>query len=517
MSTPLWVTTTRGTSVGTATIEADDETFTITAHGLVNGQQVTVATLTGGAVGVLVVDAPYFVASVATNTFQLRPAPGAPVMTFTSDGGCAVYQTAGIFDGQTLRDAMSGLIAKGGDFNGGFQARGGVFPNGSVSGHVSVSGMTWSTVKIVASVTHSTGGVYTVAHDVDSGSITGADPSQPRIDALDLQIQDHALDASGFARGRIVYTAGTPAAIPVAPGSTANAERIATISVPAGSTTPTILTLPRITTARGGVIPVADSTAYPTTGGRYEGMVLWDSSLDQLVVNMNNGSTWSAVASANGYQYWQTVSFTSSGSFTKASYPGLRAVRIYCQGGGGAGGGGAITGAGSASSGGGGQGGNYAEKWALASALAASETVTIGAGGTGVAGTTGNNGGTTSVGALCSASGGAGGQTSSSTTTWGTPISATPITTATGDLIALGSPGTFGLVNGTSDFALSGAGGSSMWGIGGRPVQSASGAAGFAASGYGGGGGGGGNSNSQGTAVAGGAGAPGRVLIDLYL
>lgn len=300
MSTPLWVTTTRGTSVGTATIEADDDLFTITAHGLVDGQQVTVASLTGGA-SVLVADAPYFAANVTANTFQLRPSPGAPVMTFTLDGGCAVYQAAGIFDGQTLRDAFSGLVAKGGDTSGGFQTRPGVFSSGNIANIVTLTGMTWASVKLVASVPHSTGGMYIVAHDTDGGSITAADPSQPRIDALDLQIQDNALDSSGFARGRIVYTAGTPAAVPVAPTVTANSERLVTISVPAGSTTPTILTNPRSTTARGGVLPVADSTEYPSSGGRYEGMVLWDRSLDQLLVNTNNGSTWVPVASADSY------------------------------------------------------------------------------------------------------------------------------------------------------------------------------------------------------------------------
>lgn len=319
MSTPLWVTTTRGTSVGTATIEADDETFTLTAHGLVNGQQVTIASPTGGATSVLVTDAPYFVASATANTFQLRPSPGAPVMTFTADGGCAVYQTAGQFDGQTLRDAFSGFISRGGA-NGGFQARTGVLPNGAVSNHVSLTGMTWASIKLVAVVAHSTGGMYVVAHDTDGGSITSADPTNPRIDALDLQIQDNVLDSSGFARGRIVYTAGTPAGTPVAPSATANSERLVTISVPAGSTTPTILTNPQPTILRGGVLPVTDSTAYPSAGGRYEGMVLWNSATDQLVVNTNAGSTWSPVASVATFQSERriatTIRTTNTSTFT---------------------------------------------------------------------------------------------------------------------------------------------------------------------------------------------------------
>jgi len=111
MSTPLWVSTTRGTSVGTATIEESDDTFTLTAHGLVNGQQVTVATLTGGATSVLVADAPYFVASAAANTFQLRPSPGAPVMAFATDGGCAVYQAAGLMTRRPCATACPGSFS----------------------------------------------------------------------------------------------------------------------------------------------------------------------------------------------------------------------------------------------------------------------------------------------------------------------------------------------------------------------------------------------------------------------
>lgn len=319
MSTPLWPTTTRGALVGAATIEADDEIFTDTAHGLVNGQQVTVANLSGGATTVLVVDAPYFVANATANTFQLRPAPGAPVMTFGTDGGCDVYQTAGLMDAQTLRDGMSGLVARG-DVAGGFGSRPGVFPRDTTSAHVSVSGMTWTVSNLVANVQHSTGRMYIVPHATENGSVTAADPSQPRIDALDLQVQDNALDSSGFARGRIVYTAGTPAGVPVAPGATANSERLATISVPAASTTPTILTEPRFTVARGGIIPVADSAAYPGSGGRYRGLTLYDIALETFMVNTNAGSTWEPIASTESFKSFRRIATnvrtTNSSTFT---------------------------------------------------------------------------------------------------------------------------------------------------------------------------------------------------------
>jgi hypothetical protein len=43
-----------------------------------------------------------------------------------------------------------------------------------------------------------------------------------------------------------------------------------------------------------------------------------------------------------GYQYRERFTFTSSGTFVKADYPWLRAIRVRCVGGGGAGGGTAL-------------------------------------------------------------------------------------------------------------------------------------------------------------------------------
>jgi hypothetical protein len=319
MSTPLWPTTTRGALVGAATIEESDDTFSDAAHGLVNGQQVTVANLSGGALNVLVVDAAYFVANATANTYQLRPSPGAPVMTFTADGGCDVYLTAGLMEAQTLRNALAGLIARA-DGAGGFNARTGLFPGGNEAAQITTSGMTWSTVDMVVAVRHSTGGIYIVPQPAENGSITAADPSQGRIDALDLQIQDHALDSSGFARGRLVYVAGTPAAVPVEPLVTANSERVSTWTVAASATSTGTPALPRFTTARGGIIPVASSASYPGSGSRYKGLVLYDIALKAFVVNTNAGATWEVIASVDAAKAVRRIATvertTNSSTFT---------------------------------------------------------------------------------------------------------------------------------------------------------------------------------------------------------
>jgi hypothetical protein len=95
--------------------------------------------------------------------------------------------------------------------------------------------------------------------------------------------------------------------------------------------------------------------------------------------------------------------FTSSGTWTKPA--GCRLVHVKIVGGGGSGGNGTAGGTGAG-------GGGYSEKF-ITSGLGATETVTVGAGGTAVTnGNNGNTGGTTSFGSHFSATGGTGGKTS---------------------------------------------------------------------------------------------------------
>lgn len=220
-----------------------------------------------------------------------------------------------------------------------------------------------------------------------------------------------------------------------------------------------------------------------------------------------------------GYVYSETVYYTTNGNFSKGSYAGLQAVRVRVQAAGNAGGGAPATGASQTSGGSGGASGGYAESFLLAASLAATETVTVGTGGTGVSGAAGNEGGDSSFGTLVVADHGDANSVGLSSTVAGTPglVSGGRGTyTQTGQLTIAGAGGGAGGRLGTTG-ALGGVGGSSPLGEGGSGNGITTGTGqGQAGKGYGSGGSGSciGPSNS---ALAGGAGADGIVIIDIYV
>ncbi len=222
-----------------------------------------------------------------------------------------------------------------------------------------------------------------------------------------------------------------------------------------------------------------------------------------------------------GYRFSQTIKFTGSGSFTKATYPGLRMVVIHAVGSGGGGGGVGSTISTEVRAGAGGGGGGYGRSQVLASALSASETVTVGAGGAGGVGNAdGADGNDSSVGAHASGRAGERGRLGVAIGVGKVQPGATPgegLDGSTGDVIRRGGSGDSGLASGVSDRFQGGQGGTSGFGGGGGRGASVSTAATNGAVGgeFGGGGGGAGARQSQ-SAQNGGAGGAGIVLIDLY-
>jgi len=188
-------------------------------------------------------------------------------------------------------------------------------------------------------------------------------------------------------------------------------------------------------------------------------------------------------ARASGSKLLRITPFTSTSTWTKGSDVSY----ILVKGVGGGGGGGL---SGGSDAGGGGGGGGYAEK--LITTPGATETVTIGAGGTSAA-----TGGTTSFGSWCSASGGTGG---------GNRNGGSGGIGTGGDLNLRGGPGGTGTSN--SEAAWGGEGGNSQLG-GGAAASTSHGATGVSASANTGGGGAGGTS-------AGGVGGSGVVYVYEY-
>lgn len=203
--------------------------------------------------------------------------------------------------------------------------------------------------------------------------------------------------------------------------------------------------------------------------------------------------------------------FTSSGTYTPTT--GMAYCIIECVGGGGGGGG--VQGNASYNlGGGGGGGGGYARAVKTAAAIGASQTVTIGAGGTG--GSAGANngaaGGDTSVGVLVVGKGGSGGL---ATTSSGVAAASAGGVAGTGDFTSAGEGGAGGFYSlTTTTLSVSGKGGNSAFGGGASGISSSG--TGSTGGLYGGGGSGACN-NTSATNRAGGSGADGVVIIVEYI
>ena len=251
-------------------------------------------------------------------------------------------------------------------------------------------------------------------------------------------------------------------------------------------------------------------------------------SAPNMAVNNNSGGngTGSAVAiagliAATGINIQV---FASSGTYTPTT--GMMFCIIEMVGGGGAGGG--VVGNASVTQGAGGGGsGGYSRAIATAAQIGASQTVTIGAGGTGVAGGSGNGGGTTSVGSLVTANGGAGGNVNNASSGQGQGGAGASV--GGGSLTGVrltGNPGGQGTPGFTTEsanigaVAVGGIGANSVFGGGGASILSGSPnpSNGNGAVGNGGGGGGAASAQSSGTgSETGGGGFNGLVIITEFL
>ncbi len=221
---------------------------------------------------------------------------------------------------------------------------------------------------------------------------------------------------------------------------------------------------------------------------------------------------------SDAYVPRQTLYFRSSGTFSKASYPWLRAVRVRVQGGGGGGGGSSATGVNQTSFGQGGGGGGYAESFLTdITGLAGGVVVTVGAGGTGGTAGGGASGGASSFGTLVMATGGGGGWNKPANVYTAYAPGGAPGTGTAGDLRVSGQGGATGTGDGYG-LCTSGAGGASILGGGGASNGTGAGSGTTAGNDGGsyGGGGGGATSNATAGSMKGGSGAPGIVIVEMF-
>lgn len=98
------------------------------------------------------------------------------------------------------------------------------------------SNFTWNVAAhsgVLDVETSASAGAYLYATDgSDTGTITAADATNPRVDIVYVQVDDTVQDGSGLRQGVVGYLAGTPAASPVAPTTPARSYVLARISVP---------------------------------------------------------------------------------------------------------------------------------------------------------------------------------------------------------------------------------------------------------------------------------------------
>jgi hypothetical protein len=319
-----WFNTDGTTVVGTATIASS--VFTDTAHGLTDGTAVTFDSITGGAIGILIPNHEYFVRNATTDTYQVSDTFGGELMVVAS-GGAQARIAAPEYAAVDLRrlDTLNAHPASADRLG----ARVGVRPHSSAA--VTVSGTTWSVADTLAWVyprETSTSAPYRVYIQATNGTLTAADGSNPRLDALDVYVQDD--DEDGSAQRQVppvLYTAGTPASSPSAPALASGRLRLATILVPAGGSPAPSVQTPVQFSHGPGILPARGTSELPSSGmpeGAYvdrwdtDTLYRWDGSALQPVASQASYNYWLATTGGTAVTGWTSYTPTWTGIGTAA-------------------------------------------------------------------------------------------------------------------------------------------------------------------------------------------------------
>lgn len=183
---------------------------------------------------------------------------------------------------------------------------------------LTISGTTWTCKPhcgVVDAEASAGAAGYFYASDTNvTGSVTAADPTNPRVDLVYVQISDPAQsDGTSVPQAQILYLAGTAASSPVAPATPARSMALGTILVQhSGGSASTTSWVAQYSVASGGVLPCSSSATYPATP--YEGMAIYDQALNTELTY--NGSSWDKVLT--GDTGWVNLSGLG-GSYTTPS------------------------------------------------------------------------------------------------------------------------------------------------------------------------------------------------------
>lgn len=269
--------------------------------------------------------------------------------------------------------------------------------------------------------------------------------------------------------------------------------------------------------AMNGRVFLCTSSTNPASGVSFGGMVIFETDTGVLKIRNSANGAWLTLTLPTTGNAGTTVQFTSTGTWTKPASLVWAIVELQGSGGGGGGAGAAAGGNGATGAGGG--AGGWGKKLFLASALASTETVTIGSAGTGggAGANNGVNGGVCSFATgkayVLTASAGVGGTGGAASGSYVRAAGGAGGAFTGGDLNVTGDTGEHAFGAGGNPAPYSN-GASSAWGAGG--VVPTTDGAGGNATGFGAGGAGGIVYAGAGGARAGGNGSAGMCLVTHY-
>jgi len=300
--------------------------------------------------------------------------------------------------------------------------------------------------------------------------------------------------------------ASSPGSSPVIP-SGSGAITVLGAQVAAGSNTNAVQTSSRAANTYTLEVQRARTAASSTVG--YNGLCHFSSA--HFGVD-SNGFVTAVGGGGGGFTVAKQTVFTSSGTYTPTA--GMAYVRVEVVGSGGGGGGASIEGTDNAPAGSGGGAGMYACKLFDSATIGVSKAVTIGAGGAGgVHKANGADGAATSFGALLSVSGGTKGIYMVSNGPLAEGGDGGNSLVGSPDYSAFGGGGGYAIYIAASSVSVSGVGGNSLLGLGGKPIAVP--ADGIGGSGFGAGGSGG--VAALGVPSTGGNGSSGVVVVTEYI